>query len=81
MNAEYVRTDSGDYLLRVESEILFPRYGFALCDGELSWEGGFGIANMWIVVSDTEIPEDTRRELERVREELENLEEARIIIG
>ena len=45
MDAKYVRTDSGDYLLQVESEILFPKWKFALCDEEMAWEGGFGIAN------------------------------------
>jgi hypothetical protein len=74
MNAKYVRTDSGDYLLQVESEILFPKWKFALCDEEMAWEGGFGIANEWEVVD--EVPQDIRRKLEIVREEFEELEAA-----
>jgi len=76
MDAKYVRTDSGDYLLQVESEILFPKWKFALCDEEMAWEGGFGIANEWEVVSANEVPQDIRRKLEIVREEFEELEAA-----
>jgi len=74
MDAKYVRTKDGLYLLQVESEILFPKWKFALCDEEMAWEGGFGIANEWKVVSADEVPEDIRRKLELVREELEEIE-------
>jgi len=74
MNAKYVRTEDGLYLLQVENEVLFPRWGFALCDSEQSWEGGFGIATEWSEVSESELPEDIRRELGRVRKALEALE-------
>ena len=76
MDAKYVRTKDGLYLLQVESEILFPKWKFALCDEEMAWEGGFGIANEWEVVSSDEVPEDIRRKLELVREEFEELEAA-----
>ena len=74
MNAKYVRTKDGLYLLQVESEVLFPRWGFALYDDEQCWPGGFGIANEWIAVPDSEVPGDIRRKLELVREELEEVE-------
>jgi len=79
MNAKYVRTKDGLYLLQVESEILFPRWGFALYDDEQCWPGGFGIANEWTAVPDSEVPEDIRRKLELVREELEEVEAEKTI--
>jgi hypothetical protein len=74
MNARFVVTTDGDYLLEVTSDVLFPRWGFALCDDEQSWEGGFGVAGSWTVVPASEVPEDIRRKLEYVREELEEIE-------
>ncbi|GIV04198.1 MAG: hypothetical protein KatS3mg015_3028 [Fimbriimonadales bacterium] len=76
MIAKYVRTENGDYLLQVDSEVLFPRWGFAICDGEQSWEGGFGIAKEWTVVPEDEVPQDIRRKLELARQEFEELEAA-----
>jgi len=76
MDAKYVRTKEGLYLLQVESEILFPKWKFALCDEEMAWEGGFGIANEWTIVSADKVPENIRRKLELVREEFEELEAA-----
>jgi hypothetical protein len=65
MNAKYVRTKDGLYLLQVEDENLFRRWGFALVDDDgLTYEGGFGIANEWTVVPDDEVPEEFRRRLE-----------------
>ena len=79
MDAKYVRTKEGLYLLQVESEILFPRWGFALYDAEQCWPRGFGIANEWAVVRADEVPEDIRRKLELVREELEEVEAEKTI--
>jgi hypothetical protein len=74
MNAKFVRTDDGRYLVQVESETLFPRWGFALLDDELSYEGGFGVEATWTVVDGDEVPPDIRRELELVVEEIEEIE-------
>jgi len=79
MNAKYVRTKDGLYLLQVESEVLFPRWGFALYDDEQCWPRDFGIANEWAVVRADEVPEDIRRKLELVREELEEVEAEKAI--
>jgi hypothetical protein len=71
MDAKYVRIESGDYLLQIESETLFPRWGFALCDAEQSWEGGVGIANKWTVVPASEVPADVRERFAHVIQSFE----------
>jgi len=78
MEAEYVHSEYGDYFLLVRSEILFPRWGFALvaCDG-FTYEGGIS-AGDWVKVSEEKIPHGTLRRLERVRERLEKLEAERM---
>ena len=68
MIAKYVRTENGDYLLQVESEVLFPRWGFALVDDDgLTYEGGFGFSP-WRVVPDEEVPADVRQRFESIIE-------------
>jgi hypothetical protein len=68
---EYVRTDEGRYLVKVRDKELFPRWGFALCDDELSWEGGFGACRSWEVVKPEEVPAAIREELQYVIDEFE----------
>jgi hypothetical protein len=78
MEAEYVCNEYGEYLLLVRSELLFPRWGFALVyDDAFTYEGGLGVGN-WTKVSEDRIPYGTLRRLERVRECLEKLEAERM---
>jgi len=73
MNAiRFVRTASNVYLLQVENEEKFRRWGFALVDDDgLTYEGGFEFSP-WVAVSDDEVPPDVR---ERFRPVLESFEE------
>jgi len=74
MEAEYVRNEYGECFLLVRSEILFPRWGFALVyDDGFTYEGGLGVGN-WTKVSEDRIPYGTLHKLERVRERLEKIE-------
>ena len=67
MRHHFVRTDRGEYLIQIEDATLFSRWGFALSDGELTWEGGFGApATSWEIVPESEVPIERRRELEAV---------------
>jgi hypothetical protein len=67
MRYSYVRTDHGEYLIQIDDAELFPRWGFALSDGEFTWEGGFGApATSWEVVPEDKVPIERRRELEAV---------------
>jgi len=73
MNAiRFVRTASGVYLLQVENEDVFHRWGFALVDDDgISYEGGFEFSP-WRVVPDNEVPNEIR---ERFRSVIESFEE------
>jgi hypothetical protein len=73
MNAiRFVRTASNVYLLQVENENVFRRWGFALVDDDgITYEGGFGFSP-WIAVPDDEVPSDVR---ERFRPVIESFEE------
>jgi len=72
MNAKYVRTEDGLYLLQVENENVFRRWGFALVDDDgIAYEGGFEFSP-WRVVSDDEVPDDVR---ERFRAIIETFED------
>jgi len=73
MNAiRFVRTEDGTYLLQVENEDVFRRWGFALVDDDgLTYEGGFEFSP-WRVVPDNEVPLDVR---ERFRPVIESFEE------
>ena len=73
MNAiHFVRTASGVYLLQVENEDVFRRWGFALVDDDgISYEGGFEFSP-WRVVPDNEVPNEIR---ERFRSVIESFEE------
>ena len=73
MNAiRFVRTEDGTYLLQVENENVFRRWGFALVDDDgLTYEGGFEFSP-WRVVPDDEVPLDVR---ERFRPVIESFEE------
>jgi len=68
MRCRYVRTNDGRFLIQVEDTELFPRWGFALCDDELTWEGGFGACQSWKLVPESEVPPAVRRELQYVIE-------------
>jgi len=73
MNAiRFVRTAFGVYLLQVENEDVFRRWGFALVDDDgISYEGGFEFSP-WRVVPDNEVPNEIR---ERFRSVIESFEE------
>ena len=73
MNAiRFVRTEDGTYLLQVENENVFRRWGFALVDDDgIAYEGGFEFSP-WRVVPDDEVPLDVR---ERFRPVIESFEE------
>ena len=73
MNAiRFVRTEDGPYLLQVENEGVFRRWGFALVDDDgIAYEGGFEFSP-WRVVPDNEVPPDVR---ERFRPVIESFEE------
>jgi len=75
MDARYVRDDYNQYYLLVDSEVLYPKHGFALIatDG-FTFEGGVGIGN-WYTVSEYNVPEKVLLRLERARERFEKLEE------
>jgi hypothetical protein len=64
----FVRTACGVYLLQVENENLFRRWGFALVDDDgFTCEGGFGFGP-WRVVPDDEVPDDVRERFQHVIE-------------
>jgi hypothetical protein len=65
MHVGYVRTRTGSILLQLPAA---NHWCFVLCDDELSWPGGFGIADTWTAVPDSEVPEDIRQRLEPVLE-------------
>ena len=68
----FVRTASGVYLLQVENEDVFRRWGFALVDDDgISYEGGFEFSP-WVAVPDSEVPSDIR---ERFRSVIESFSE------
>jgi len=67
MHIGYVRTRSGEFLLQLPAA---NHWGFVLCDDELSWPGGFGIADTWTAVPDSEVPEDIRQRLHWLLEEV-----------
>jgi hypothetical protein len=67
----FVRTNDGRYLVQIEDAELFPRWGFALCDDELSWEGGFGACRSWELVEPEEVPLAVRQELQYVIDDYE----------
>ena len=68
----FVRTASGVYLLQVENEDVFRRWGFALVDDDgISYEGGFEFSP-WVAVTDSEVPSDVR---ERFRPVIESFSE------
>ena len=71
MHIGYVRTRSGEFLLQLPAA---NPWGFVLADDELTWPGGFGIADTWTAVSDDEVPEDVRRRLHWVLEEAREAE-------
>jgi 6-phosphogluconate dehydrogenase (decarboxylating) len=78
MDTEHARNEYGEYFLLVRSEILFPRWGFALVyDDGFTYEGGLGVGD-YVKVSADRIPYGTLRRLERVRERLEILEAERM---
>ena len=49
MDKSFVVTDRGDVLVQVPAA---NPWGFSLCDDELSWPGGFGIARTWEVIDE-----------------------------
>jgi hypothetical protein len=73
MNAiRFVRTAFGFYLLQVENEDVFRRWGFALVDDDgIAYEGGFEFSP-WRVVPDNEVPNEVR---ERFRPVIESFSE------
>jgi len=73
MNAiRFVRTEDGTYLLQIENEDVFHRWGFALVDDDgIAYEGGFEFSP-WRVVAYDEVPPDVR---ERFRPVIESFEE------
>ncbi len=58
----YVKTDSDDYLVYIKDQE-DSRWGFYLCDDDQSWDGGFGIAELWVVVDKSEVPNCYRERL------------------
>jgi hypothetical protein len=68
VKASFVVTDRGRYLVQIEDADRWPRHGFALCDDDQAWEGGLGVATSWKVVSESEVPEPIRQELQYVIE-------------
>jgi len=71
MNARFVLVDKEVWLLQVEDENLFPRWGFALVDDDgQTWEGGFGIAKEWTVVPDDQVPAEVQARFEHLLKEL-----------
>ena len=73
MNAiRFVRTASNVYLLQVENEDVFRRWGFALVDDDgATYEGGFEFSS-WRVAPDNEVPNEVR---ERFRPVIESFSE------
>jgi len=68
----FVRTAANVYLLQVENEDVFRRWGFALVEDDgTTYEGGFGFSP-WVAVSDDEVPNDVR---ERFRPIIESFNE------
>jgi hypothetical protein len=64
----FVRTACGVYLLQVENENLFRRWGFALVDDDgIAYEGGFEFSP-WRAVPDDEVPVDVRERFQPVIE-------------
>jgi len=47
----YVLTDNGQVLLQVPDD---NQWGFALQDDDQTWPGGFGAANSWKPLKDTD---------------------------
>lgn len=71
----YVITSDNTVLLQVRDDD--SRWGFYLCDDDQSWDGGFGIASQWSIVSDDDpriTPEDHER-LDHILEDLRSGEE------
>lgn len=56
----YVRTDNGTALVQVPDD---NPHGFYLCDDEQSWDGGFGIANGWTLISAADLSDDELEQL------------------
>ena len=57
----YVCTESGRYLVQVPDD---SQWGFALCDDDQSWPGGFGIASEWTAIGADQVPAEVRAELD-----------------
>lgn len=74
MNVEYVRDEYAQYYLLVDSDVLFPKCGYALValDGFVYPEG-IGVPR-WTIVSEFQIPHSIFLKLENQREILEKRE-------
>ena len=63
---EFVRTESGQYLLQVYDPFRWPDLRFALTDGDKFWPGGLFVACNWEKVKSEEVPAKIRKELKKV---------------
>ena len=64
MNARFVLTNDGTWLLQVEDEN--SRWGFYLMDDDgQAWDGGFGW-DSWQLVPDDQVPQEVRERFEHL---------------